>query len=128
MTRRSHQGLRAVNRTRGAVLVENGELAVSAWARLRGLLGHRPLQHGEGMLLRGEKAVHTFGMGFPIDVLFLDRKGHVVHLSHSMVPLRASPLVLNAADVLELPAGTCKSTGTQVGDDILLELPEREPA
>ncbi|MBI4788169.1 MAG: DUF192 domain-containing protein [Chloroflexi bacterium] len=111
-------GLRAVNRTRNAVLVENGAVAASAWARLRGLLGHRPLQAGEGLLLRGEKAIHTIGMGFPIDVLFLDRAGRIVQLYHSMVPLRVSPYVFRAADVLELPSGILEKTGTVLGDHI----------
>ena len=113
--------MRAVNRTRNAVLVESGVVAASAWSRLRGLLGHRPLQAGEGLLLRGEKAIHTIGMGFPIDVLFLDRQGCIVHLYHSMVPLRFSPYVLRAADVLELFAGTLKSTGTSLGDQVHIE-------
>ncbi len=113
--------LRAVNRSRNAVLVENGEVADTAWTRLRGLLGHKPLQPGEGLLLRGEKAIHTVGMGFAIDVLFLDRAGCVKHLIPTMVPLRASPFVSAAVNVLELPAGTIARTGTALGDQITLE-------
>lgn len=114
--------MRALNRTRQTVLVDKGVVAASVWARLRGLLGHRPLRPGEGLLLRGEKAIHTIGMSFPIDVLFLDRSGRVVHLHHSMVPLRASPFVFRAADVLEMPAGTLERTGTRVGDEIELTI------
>ncbi len=113
--------LRAVNRTRNTVLVENGQVAATAWTRLRGLLGHKPLLPGEGLLLRGEKAIHTFGMGFPIDVLFLDRAGCVKHLIPTMVPLRTSPFVSAAADVLELSAGTIARTDTALGDLIELE-------
>jgi uncharacterized membrane protein (UPF0127 family) len=111
----------AVNRTRDTVLVEHGDVAASAWARLRGLLRHAPLQPGEGLLLRGEKAIHTIGMGFAIDVVFLDRAGRVVHLIPVMAPLRLSPFVANAADVLELPPGTIARTGTMLGDQIELE-------
>lgn len=113
--------LRAVNRSRNAVLVEHGSVADTAWTRLRGLLGHRPLQAGEGLLLRGENAIHTIGMGFAIDVLFLDREGRVRHLIPKMVPFRASPFVAAAADVLELPAGTIAQTGTALGDEIVLD-------
>ena len=113
--------LRAVNRNRNAMLVDNGRVADTAWTRLRGLLGHKPLQPGDGLLLRGEKAIHTFGMGFAIDVLFLDREGYVKHLIRTMVPLRASPFVSAAVDVLELPAGTINRTGTALGDRIELE-------
>ena len=114
--------LRAINQTRAAVLVENGDVADNAWTRLRGLLGHKPLHPGEGLLLRGEKAIHTIGMGFAIDVLFLDRDGIVRHLIPSMAPLRASRFVPASSDVLELPAGTAARTGTTVGDRIELEI------
>jgi uncharacterized protein len=114
--------LRAANRTRNTILVTRGEIAASWWSRLRGLLGHPPLHSGEGLLLRGEKAIHTVGMGFAIDVLFLDRTGEVVHLIRAMEPLRASPFIGGAADVLELPTGTIAATGTQLGDQIELRI------
>jgi uncharacterized membrane protein (UPF0127 family) len=113
--------LRAVNRSRNAVLVENGQVADTAWRRLRGLLGHKALQPGEGLLLRGEKAIHTIGMGFAIDVLFLDREGCVKHQIPNMPPLRASRFVSASVDVLELPAGTILRTGTALNDLIELE-------
>lgn len=113
--------LRVLNRTRNVVLVENGTVANSAWTRLRGLLGHKPLQAGEGLLLRGEKAIHTIGMGFVIDVLFLDRAGRVKHLIPNMVPWRASRFISAAADVLEMPAGTLARSGTALDDVIEFE-------
>lgn len=114
--------LRAHNRTRNAPLVINGTVAASWWARLRGLLGHAPLQPGEGLLLRGENAIHTIGMTFAIDVLFLDRTGRVVHLIPTMPPLRVSPFVARARDVLELPAGVLAQTHTTLGDQVELEI------
>jgi uncharacterized membrane protein (UPF0127 family) len=104
------------------MLVTQGALADNWWTRLRGLLGHAPLKSGEGLLLRGEKAIHTFGMGFSIDVLFLDATGRLVHLIPDMGPLRASPFVSRAANVLELPAGTAAQTGTKLGDQIEISL------
>ncbi len=110
--------LRALNRTRNTTLVTQGAIADNWWSRLRGLLGHAPLQSGEGLLLSGEKAIHTVGMGFPIDVLFLDSTGRIVHLIPDMGPLRFSPFVTAAANVLELPAGVAAQTGTTLGDQI----------
>lgn len=114
----SNRVLRARNQTRNTWLVTQGALADNWWTRLRGLLGHAPLKSGEGLLLRGEKAIHTFGMGFSIDVLFLDSTGRLVHLIPDMGPMRASPFVSRAANVLELPAGTAAQTGTLLGDQI----------
>ena len=113
--------LRALNRSRNTILVEDGQVASTAWTRLRGLLGHKPLRPGEGLFLRGEKAIHTIGMGFAIDVLFLDREGFVKRSIAAMAPFRASPFVPAAADVLELPAGTLARTHTELGDRIELE-------
>ncbi len=115
--------LRALNRNRNTILVKNGRVANTVWTRLRGLLGYKPLRPGEGLLLRGEKAIHTIGMGFAIDVLFLDREGFVKLSIAAMAPFRASPFVSAAADVLELPAGTIASTHTELGDRIELEYP-----
>jgi uncharacterized membrane protein (UPF0127 family) len=113
--------LRALNHSRNTVLVEDGWVANTAWTRLCGLLGHTPLRPGEGLLLRGEKAIHTIGMGFAIDVLFLDREGFVRFSIPAMSPFRASPFVSAAADVLELPSGTIVRTRTELGDRIALE-------
>ena len=112
--------MRAINRTRNTVLIERGEVAQSAWARLRGLLGHRPLQAGEGLLLRGEKAIHMVGMTFALDIVFMDSKGCVVHLMPNLRPMQFSPFVFRANDVLEMPVGVIERTRTTVGDQIEL--------
>ena len=113
--------MRAINRTRDTVLIERGMIAANMWARMRGLLGHPPLESGEGLVLQGEQAIHTFGMSFAIDVLFLDRAGRVIHLIQAMPPWRASPILWQGRDVLELPAGKITATGTALGDQIEFE-------
>jgi len=113
--------MRAINRTRNLVLVERGVIAANMWARMRGLLGHAPLESGEGLLLQGEQAIHTIGMGFVIDALFLDRAGRVIHLINAMPPLRASPMIWQSRDILELPSGKIAETGTSLGDQIEIE-------
>lgn len=112
--------LRAINQTRQRVLITHGIVANTWWTRLKGLLGRASLQPGEGLLLRGEQAIHTIGMRFPIDVLFLDSSQRVVHLIPRMGAQRFSPFVTNASDVLELPAGVIDETGTMLGDQIEL--------
>ncbi len=111
-----------MNKTRGVPIVTHGAVADTWWTRLKGLLGHTPLQSGEGLLLKGEKAIHTVGMGFPIDVLFLDRTGRLIHLMTDMGPLRFSPYVFGAANVLEIAAGQAAQTGTTLGDQIEISI------
>jgi uncharacterized membrane protein (UPF0127 family) len=108
----------ARNESKNSVLFKEGLLATSFWQRLRGLLGRPPLQEGEGLVLKGDKSIHTFFMGFPIDVVYLDREGRVVHLTEGMVPQRIGPFVGAAAYVLELPVGTIARTATAVGDQV----------
>jgi len=108
------------NQTRGQPLITRGELAQSFWARLRGLMGRRALGEGEGLILVGEKSIHTFFMRFPIDVVYADRAWRVVRLDPAMPPNRVGPIVLQAAYILELPVGVIQATGTAVGDQLSL--------
>ncbi len=59
-------------------------------------------------------------MKFPIDAVFLSRKGAVVFQT-TLKPWHISRWVPAACGVLELPAGTLSRTGTQVGDLLSLE-------
>ncbi|CAG0978514.1 hypothetical protein ANRL3_01979 [Anaerolineae bacterium] len=108
--------MQAYNHTRQRYLADHGPVANRPWARMRGLIGRPSLQPNEGLLLLGTRAIHTIGMRFSIDVLFLNSDGWVIHSIHSLKPFRSSPYVKNATMVIELPAGVLRETGTQVGD------------
>ena len=103
------------------------EPARSTWARMKGLIG-RSLQEftpGRGLWIVLSQGIHTIGMGFPIDAVYLDARGRIIRLYHSLIPGRVAALNWKTRSVLELPAGTLEKTGTQVGD--LLEfLPNEE--
>ncbi len=81
-----------------------------------GLLGTTSLEPESGLLIFPTQAVHTFGMKYPIDVLFLDRQKRVVGLRPEVRPWRITPIYWRAECVLELPAGTANRTKTVVGD------------
>jgi uncharacterized membrane protein (UPF0127 family) len=57
---------------------------------------------GAGLLIPRCRSVHTFGMRFPIDVLFLDDEGRVIDLRRSAPPRRVLSCP-GAVAVLELP-------------------------
>ncbi len=113
--------MRAVNSTRGTVVASRGRRATSLWDRSRGLLGRKGLEPGDSLLIDPCSGIHTFFMAFTIDAIFVDREGTVVHLVREISPQRMSRYVFKARAVLELPAGTIRSTGTQVGDRIAFE-------
>lgn len=97
------------------------ETASSAGARLKGLLGRAALPEGEALLIAPCTSIHTLFMRFPIDVLFVDRRGRVVRAIERMAPWRATRLYLSAQWVAELPAGTLARSGTREGDEVALE-------
>jgi uncharacterized membrane protein (UPF0127 family) len=63
-------------------------------------------------------------MRFPIDVVYLDPAGIVVHLERALRPWRIAPVRLQAASVLELPQNTVTPTGTAIGDRIEIKIKE----
>ena len=109
--------LRVSNQTRSRVLADRADKADTSAKRRTGLLKHTGLDTGEGLWITPCEGVHTFGMKFPIDVVFLSRKKSVVKVRPNMVRGRVA-LSLRAHSVLELPAGTVERTGTAVGDQL----------
>jgi uncharacterized membrane protein (UPF0127 family) len=110
----------AFNQTRQLHLATNLAVAQTHWSRLRGLLGvsEDDFRNGWGLWIRPCRGVHTLAMRFPIDVVYLDPAGTVVHLERALRPWRFAPVRLQAASVLELPQNTLISTGTAIGDRI----------
>ena len=114
--------MRVINNTRNTLLITHGRLANTFWLRLRGLLGSAPLKKGEGLILVGEKSIHTLFMGFPIDVVYVDKHYRVIRVDPNMVPFRLGSFVTKSAYVLEMPIGTITETNTQMGDQLKFEV------
>lgn len=88
-----------------------------------GLLNRNRLNEGEGLLIDRCYGIHTFGMRFSIDVLFLDQNLKVIRVVPSLPPFRTC-VVKKAVYVLELPAGTADKTQTVAGDQICIRSAE----
>jgi uncharacterized membrane protein (UPF0127 family) len=117
------QTVKVWNATRGTVLGEQVGVADTSVRRMIGLLGRRSLDAGAGLLILPSQAVHTIGMRFPIDVVFVDRLCHVSSLTSSLAPNRLSGLHWRARYVLELPVGAIAQSGTAIGDEVRVEDP-----
>ena len=111
-------GLLVTNVTRGAVLAESLDIADTFLKSLMGLMGKSCIKGGRGLWIKPCQSIHTFWMRFPIDVLFLDKHGVVVHLIESMKPFRVSRHISKARSVMELPVWSIKDSETQLGDCI----------
>ena len=87
----------------------------SGWlARLRGLIGTSAWPPNRALHLRPCNAVHTCFMRYPIDVVFIDRRGCIVKVVASLKPWRAAG-AWRAAGVLELAAGEAERLGWRAG-------------
>lgn len=74
-------------------------------SRLRGLARLNGLPEDRGLLLTRTKSVHTLGMRFAIDVVWLDRRGAVVRVDHAVQPRRHAAC-RDAGSVVEVAAGS----------------------
>src|ERR671933_501976 len=88
----------------GRVVCERCVVADGMFTRMRGLLGRKGLDAGEGLLLRPAPSIHTFFMRFPIDVVFLGRDGTVLKIRANVRPWRLAGC-RGAHATLELAAG-----------------------
>lgn len=109
------------NETRSIQLCSRAGYANHFFSRLKGLLGKKELQEGEGLIIAPCNMVHSVGMRMTIDVLFLNKTHKVVYYMDSMPPNRFSPPVKEAGYVIELPPGLIAASGTEIGDIILCQ-------
>lgn len=114
----------ALNQTRQTYLARRLSTAGTHWTRLCGLMGRNASEFlaGRGLLIVPCHGVHTMGMRFAIDVLYLDRENIVVYMASNLKPWRFAPVMRRAVSVLELPGGTIQSSGTLAGDKIEIGL------
>lgn len=116
--------IQVVNQTRGTVLGDSVRLADDLPSRMRGFLFRSAPTAGEGILLSPCRAVHMFGVRFPLDVVFISDDGQVVAVYRDLAPWRRSAVHGSALHALELPAGTIRATDTAVGDELSWAAPE----
>jgi uncharacterized protein len=112
-----------LNCTRRQYLATRLAVADGHWSRLCGLIGMSSdnFREGQGLWIIPCRGVHTLGMRFPIDVVYLTREKIVLHVEQSLAPWRFAPVRLQAASVLELPENTLRVTGTTIGDELEID-------
>ncbi len=108
------------NLSKNTVLGDRIDAADTSEKRRTGLLKHTGLGAGEGLWIVPCEGVHTFGMKFAIDVVYVNKKKQVVKVRPNMVRRRIS-LCLSAHSVVELPVGVIESTSTAAGDQLAFE-------
>lgn len=109
--------MRIINQTKGVVVSHETRIADTFFSRLKGLLGTPSLPKGQGLLIRPCNSIHTFGMHYPIDVLFVDKKDRIVKIVSNIKPGKIA-MCRQGAYVIELPSGTAELTDAELGDQL----------
>ena len=120
MNNHNSKAVYVYNKTRETFVATKARVADGYLSRLVGLLGktRRWARAGQGLWIVPSHGVHTIGMLFAIDLIFLDTGKQVVHIEEHVRPFRISRVSLKANSVLELPPHTVFRTGTRVGDQL----------
>ena len=112
------------NETRECFLSLNVRAADTIFSRLKGLIGRLRLRADEGIWVVPSRGVHTLGLFFPLDLIYLDENHRVIHLVEYFPSFRIGPLKTQAESVLELPTHTIYSSHTQPGDQLVICIAE----
>jgi len=112
------------NKTRETFVATEAVVADHYLLRLVGLLGKTKswAKLGRGLWIIPSRGVHSIGMLFPIDLVFLSKEKKVVHVEEHFRPFRVSRVSLKASSVLELPIHTIYRSKTQVGDTLQVSI------
>ena len=99
---RSRLGSMPLHRLPGGLTLHE---ATTRRDRRRGLAGLRELPADRALHLRPCRAVHTLGMRFALDLVWLDRAGNAVRVDRDVAP-RRKRACRKARSVVELRAGS----------------------
>jgi uncharacterized membrane protein (UPF0127 family) len=112
------------NRTRESFLALRVASADTLLMRLKGALGKLGLKPDDGIWLAPSSGIHTIGMLFPIDLVYLDATNRVIHLLEHFGPGRISPIRIACASILELESRSIYASDTRIGDELIICTPE----
>lgn len=102
----------------GELLITDAMRTESALERMRGLLGRSPLQGSEALWITPCNSVHSLFMGYPLDLVYLNRRLSVVKIIERMKPWRFSARPA-AHSVIELAAGGATTVGITTGTQLV---------
>lgn len=103
----------------GAVVADRVEAALDSASRRKGLLGRDGLPPRTAIVIAPCKAVHTFFMRFPIDVIFVARDGRVTKIRRGMTAWRIAGS-WGAFATIEMAAGSADEAHVQIGSRLAL--------
>lgn len=107
-----------------AYLMHNGRSCAVLWwecesffERAAGLVGQTEPLDSQVLHIPNCNAIHTFGLRYPIDVIFTNTSGRVLHCVRRLAPRRLA-IHRGAHAVLEMRAGLSSALGIEVGSSV----------
>jgi uncharacterized membrane protein (UPF0127 family) len=107
--------------TDGKRIAPHVRLACSLASRCVGLLRFASMTKHDGLLLSPGGSVHTMGLRFPIDVVFLNRQMRILGLASNIPPWRFRRAPTGTKRTLELAAGQIAVAGLKLGSFVIVE-------
>lgn len=105
---------------RSKLLLNQSEICMTYIAdnfllRLRGLIGRNPSEIG-ALLIKPCSQIHTFMMSAPIDVIYIDKDGKVLHIDENVEKNKCKAKVKGSKAVIEFPAFKARELNIKTGD------------
>lgn len=110
--------MKLINKTKNKIIAEHVEVANTVFKKMKGLLGREKIKKGEGLRLLSCNNIHSLFMKFEFDAIFIDKYNKVKKLSEKIPQWTLLKICFGADSVIELPAGTIKETGAEIGDEL----------
>ena len=79
------------NKTRESFLSLAWPQRIQPLTRLKGLIGKLALGLDEGLWMVPSRGIHTVGVLFPLDLVYLDDANRVLHVVESFLPFASRP-------------------------------------
>jgi len=97
------------------LLLSDVKKADTFFSRLKGLLGEKSINPGEGLLLTNCSSIHCFFMKFTIDAVYLSENMEVLY-KETLQPWKIGKIVKNTKHVLEISKNAAQNI--KVGNTI----------
>ena len=106
----------------GSLFADSVEYATGFFERMKGLLGRGDMNNKSAMIIEHCNSVHSVGMRFAIDLIFLDKEWRVLSVRENISP--GKPMVgggFHAKRVVESKTGNLEVDKLQAGDVLVFE-------
>ncbi|MCK5848128.1 MAG: DUF192 domain-containing protein [Caldisericia bacterium] len=105
-----------INKENGDIVSQRAVILRNPLLKMKGLLGRKAIGEEEAYIFYHASSIHTYGMKFDIDVVFLDKNKYVKKIISSMAPGRI--VNCNSYATIEFPKNRMKEKNVIEGSKL----------